>query len=183
MKVEDPLNILRYLRPECIVMSLQTELSEAEEGERPERAERRLIEDKEQVLQELADIFDRSGEITNPTKFYKDLVHRERKATTAIAPRIAIPHVRSKQVRSFIIGFARAQRDGVPFASLDGGPTKLFFLLASPVFDNDGVYDKLYLKVYRQLSEMLLNDWVVDSFLDAQSEQDVYDIMRGYITQ
>ena len=64
-----------------------------------------------------------------------------------------------------------------------GGPTRLFFLLASPVYDNDGVYDKLYLKVYRQFSEMLLNDWVVESFLDAETEQDVYDIMRGYITQ
>ena len=183
MKVEDPLNILRYLRPECISLGLQTELSQAEEDESPERAERRLIEDKERVLQELADLFDQSGEISNPTKFYKDLVHRERKATTAIAPQIAIPHVRSKQVKSFIIGFARADGEGVPFASLDGGPTRLFFLLASPVYDNDGVYDKLYLKVYRQFSEMLLNDWVVESFLDAETEQDVYDIMRGYITQ
>ena len=51
------------------------------------------------------------------------------------------------------------------------------------MYDNDGVYDKLYLKVYRQFSEMLLNDWVVESFLDAETEQDVYDIMRGYITQ
>ena len=183
MKVDDPLNILRYLRPECISLSLTTELSEAEAEETPERTERRQIEDKERILQELADIFDRSGEISNPTKFYKDLVHRERKATTAIAPQIAIPHVRSKQVKSFIIGFARAEGEGVPFASLDGGPTRLFFLLASPAYDNDGIYDKLYLKVYRQFSEMLLNEWVIDSFLEAQNEQDVYDIMRGYISQ
>ncbi|TVR45876.1 MAG: PTS sugar transporter subunit IIA [Planctomycetota bacterium] len=179
----EPVNILRYLRPECISLNLSTRPSEAEEGESPERSERRQIDDKERLLQELADLLDRSGEISNPTKFYKDLVHRERKATTAIAPGIALPHVRSKQVKSFIIGFARAPGEGLPFASLDGGLTRLFFLLASPSYDNEGVYDKIYLRVYRQFSEMLLNEWVTDSFLEAQNEQEIYDILRGYITQ
>lgn len=180
---DETVNILRYLRPECICLDLQTRPSEPEEGETAERCERRLIKDKELLLQELADIFDRSGEISNPSKFYKDLVHRERKATTAIAPGIALPHVRSKQARSFIIGFARAPGEGLPFASLDGGLTKLFFLLASPSYDNESVYDKLYLKVYRQFADMLQHEWVIDSFRDAESTQDVYDILRGYISQ
>lgn len=183
MKVDDAVNILRYLRPECISLELTTQMTEPDADETAERSERRQIEDKERILQELADLFDRSGEISNPSKFYKDLVHRERKATTAIAPGIALPHVRSKQVKSFIIGFARAPGEGVPFASLDGGLTRLFFLLASPSYDNEGIYDKLYLKVYRQFSEMLQHEWVIESFLDAQHEQDVYDILRGYITQ
>ena len=183
VKVEDPMNILRYLHPECIVLDLQPQLSEADPDETPERAERRAIADKERVVQELAEIFDRSGVIANPTKFHKDLLHRERKATTAIAPGIAIPHVRSRQVKSFVMGFARAQGGGVPFASLDGSPTRLFFLLASPSYDNEGIYDRLYLKVYRQFAEMLQHDWVIDSFLEAEDEQAIYDILRGYISQ
>ncbi|TVR16463.1 MAG: PTS sugar transporter subunit IIA [Planctomycetota bacterium] len=180
---EDAMNILRYLRPECMVLELHTQPSEPDPDETPERAERRNIADKERVVQELAEIFDRSGAISNPTKFHKDLLHRERKATTAIAPSIAIPHVRSKQVKSFIMGFARAGGEGVPFASLDGSPTRLFFLLASPSFDNEGVFDRMYLKVYRQFAEMLQHEWVTDSLLEAEDEQAVYDILRGYISQ
>lgn len=172
------MNILRFMRPECIRMELQTRPAEVPVDETPSQGDRRLVADKEAILQELVDLLDHSGEIVNPTKFYKDMLNRERKATTAIAPQLAIPHVRSMQVRSFIMGFARAPREGVPFGSLDGGPTRLFFCLASPPYE-----DKLYLRVYRQFAEMIRHDWVIDSFLDAETEQDVLNILRGYVSQ
>ena len=173
---EEAVNILRYLDPACMRMHLNFGPSEVPEGESDQQKERRLVKDKDTVLQELADILDASGQIVNPTKFYKDMLNRERKATTGVAPGIAIPHVRSMQVRSFIMGFARAPGDGVHFGSLDGSPTRLFFMLASPPYE-----DKLYLKIYRQFAEMISNDWVVDAFLDAESEQDVLNVMRGFI--
>jgi mannitol/fructose-specific phosphotransferase system IIA component (Ntr-type) len=179
----EAVNILRFLQPQCIELDLVTQPSEPREDETESQTERRLLDDKERLLQELVDLLDRSGEIVNPTKFYKDMVNRERKATTAIAPGLAIPHVRSKQVRNFIMGFARAPEPGFPFNSLDGSPTRLFFLLASPSFDDDGSQDRLYLRVYRQFAEMIQQEWVVDSFLDAESDQDVLNILRGYITQ
>jgi len=175
------MNILRFLRTECISMDLAARPSEPGADETDEQRERRLIADKERVLQEIADILDRSGQIVNPTKFYKDLLNRERKATTAIAPGIAIPHVRSKQARSFIMGFARS-KGGLPFGSLDGGPTHLFFLLASPSHE-DQDFDKVYLRVYRQFAEMVRHEWIVDSFMDAEDEQDILNILRGYILQ
>lgn len=174
---DDDVNILRFLDPACMRLGLNFEPSAAPEDESEQQRERRLLKDKDAVLQELADILDFSGQIVNPTKFYKDLVNRERKATTGIAPGIAIPHVRSMQVRSFIMGFARADGDGVPFASLDGSPTRLFFMLASPPYE-----DKLYLRVYRQFAEMVSQEWVVEAFLDAETEQDVLNVMRGFIT-
>ena len=76
------------------------------------------------------------------------------------------------------MGFARAAGDGVPFASLDGGPTRLFFLLASPPWE-----DKLYLKVYRDFAEMIQYQWVVDALVAAETPQDVLNVLRGYVTQ
>ena len=172
------MNILRYMKAECICMDLAFEPTELADEESEAQIERRLLKDKENALQEMADILDASGQIVNPTKFYKDMLNRERKATTAIAPGIAIPHVRSMQVRSFVMGFARAKGDGIPFASLDGGPSKLFFLLASPPYE-----DKLYLKIYRQFAEMIRHQWVYDSFLDAETPHDVLNVLRGYISQ
>jgi mannitol/fructose-specific phosphotransferase system IIA component (Ntr-type) len=171
-------NLLRYLRPECICMNLATTQTPAAEDETDGQRERRRAADKERILQELVDLLDQSGEIVNPTKFYKDMVNRERKATTAIAPGLAIPHVRSLQARSFIMGFARAPEPGLHFGSLDGEPTRLFFLLASPPYE-----DSLYLKVYRQFAEMIRHDWIVASFLTAETPQDVLNVLRGYIVQ
>lgn len=170
------MNILRYLRPECIELGLEPPPVEVEENESDAQRERRLVHVKEAVLQELADILDRSGQIANPTKFYKDLVNRERKATTAVAPGVAIPHVRSMQVRQFIMGFARSDQ-GVPFGSLDGGPTHLFFLLASPPYD-----DKVYLKVYREFAELIQRDGVVDRLRAAPEPQDVINVLREHVT-
>lgn len=175
---DEEVNILRYLNPDCIRMQLEFTPREIPEDESEAQVERRLLKDKEDALQEMADILDASGQIVNPTKFYKDMLNRERKATTAIAPGIAIPHVRSMQVRSFVMGFARAPGDGIPFASLDGKPSKLFFMLASPPYE-----DKLYLKIYRQFAEMIRHDWVYESFLDAETPQDILNILRGYISQ
>ena len=177
-RADEPVNILRFLHEDCIEMCLRTLPSEPADEETEAQRERRLLKDKELVLQELTDIMDRSGSVVNPTKFYKDLVNRERKATTGIAPGIAIPHVRSLQVRQFTMGFARAAEGGMPFDSLDGSPTRLFFMLAAPPYE-----DKTYLKVYRQFAEMIQHEWVVDSFLDAENPQDVLNVLRGYLAQ
>ena len=172
----DSVNILRFMQESCMCMELQFQPSEVPDEETENQREKRLLHDKESVLQELADLMDASGQINNPTKFYKDMVNRERKATTAIAPGIAIPHVRSMQVKSFIMGFARAPGEGFYFDSLDGAPTKLFFMLASPPYE-----DKTYLKVYRQFAEMVSQEWVVDAFLDAETPQDILNVLRGFI--
>ncbi|MDA3959682.1 MAG: PTS sugar transporter subunit IIA [Planctomycetota bacterium] len=171
------MNILRFLQPECILLDLQTVLPEPVEDENESQRERRLVATKEAILQELCDLFDRSGQISNPTKFYKDMVNRERKATTAIAPRIAIPHVRTMQAKGFVMAMARS-RTGLPFNSLDGTNTNLFFCLAAPPYE-----DKMYLKVYREFAEMIQNEWVVDAFMDAESEQDVLNVLRGFVAQ
>lgn len=178
----DAVNILRYLQPGCIKLGLDHLPREPAEEETEQQRERRLVADKEDVVKELSELLDRSGQVLNPTKFFKDMVNRERKATTAIAPGIALPHVRSKQVRNFIIGFARAEGDGVPFASLDGSPTRLFFLLASPSHADAGNLERLYLRVYRQFAEMIQNEWVVDSFLECEEPQDVLNVLRGFVT-
>jgi mannitol/fructose-specific phosphotransferase system IIA component (Ntr-type) len=52
-----------------------------------------------------------------------------------------------------------------------------FLALACPPWD-----DKIFLKVYRDFAEMIQNDWVVDSLLAAKTQQDVLNVLRGYVT-
>jgi fructose PTS system EIIBC or EIIC component len=166
-------NVLRYLRAECVQLPLVTEATPPEDDESAPQKARRMEADKQLVLTEIADILDRSGKVVNRSKFLRDLINRERKATTAIAPGIAIPHVRTLQIREFVMGFALARGDGIPFGSLDGEPTRMFFLLAAPPYD-----DRTYLQVYRGLSEVLQREDIVDALLAARGVQDVFNALR-----
>lgn len=169
------MNILRFLRPACIDLALAfAPTPPPAGGESAEARGARLRRDKERLLGELAALLARSGEIINVPRFAKDLLHRERKATTAIAPGVAIPHVRSYQARSFVIGLARLPPPGIDFASLDGEPTRLFVLLTSPPWD-----DRTYLQVYREFVQLVQDEEAMRALLAAESAQEVFNALRA----
>ena len=59
------------------------------------------------------------------------LLERERNSSTAIADGIAIPHGRHSVGDKVLCAFGR-NRDGLDFDSIDGSPTRIFFVLVSP---------------------------------------------------
>jgi len=171
------MNVLRFLHPECIRLDLNTQASQPpEDGEEtPAQVARRLNRDKEAVMEELAGMFDSSGQLVNPTKFHKDLIFHERRNTTAILPGVAIPHVRTLQIRSFVMGIARAGGEGIWYDPSDGQPTRLFFMLAAPPYD-----DRVYLQVYREIAQIVADEEVVEELLAAADAQDIFGVLRRF---
>lgn len=174
------MNVLRHLRPECISLDLNflpTPPPEAVE-ETDAQLHKRLLRDKDRLLEDFAALLMHSGEVANQSKLFKDLDHRERKATTGIASGVAIPHVRSMQVKHFVMGFVRAPEPGWPFLSLDGEPTRFFFLLASPPWD-----DRLYLQVYRELAAVIQDEETMEALAVAGDVQAVMNAFRHYFVR
>lgn len=169
------MNILRFLRPQCIKLRLDFTPAPGEEGESELTIAARHRREKEMLIGELAEVLAASGDIGSLPKFTKDLSLRERKATTAIAPGIAIPHVRTYQAKSFIIGLARADPPGLDFDSLDGEPTRLFVLLTSPPWD-----DRTYLQVYREFAMLVKDEEALAGLMTAETEQDVFNTLRTF---
>ncbi len=169
------MNILRYLRPECIRLELQTKPLAIAEDETPTMAKRRQVKEKDLVVSELAGILAASPDIVNPSKLHRDLAQRESNASTAIAPGIAIPHVRTLQARGFVMGMARAMDPGLHYAGPDGEPTRLFLLLAAPPYD-----DRTYLQAERALAALLLDEEVVAELLAVENSQGVFNIFRRW---
>lgn len=169
------MNILRFLRPQCIKLHLDSRSGEAPEDESELQRAARHRREKEGLIAELAELLVRSGDIANQSKFTKDLSNRERKATTAVAPGIAIPHVRTYQAKSFVIGIARADEPGLDFDSLDGEPTRLFILLTSPPYE-----DRTYLQVYREFAMLVQDEDSLAGLYAAESEQDVFNTLRAF---
>jgi mannitol/fructose-specific phosphotransferase system IIA component (Ntr-type) len=140
------MKLTRYIKPSQIRLELGTRTPDpAPEG----WSESRLIWTvKEQVLEELVELFESSGRVVNRSKLLTDLLNRERKATTGIGDGLAIPHVRTMQARDFVLVFARST-PGVEFGALDRGPVHLFLGIVAPPY-----HDKLYLQVYKQIAEI-----------------------------
>ena len=84
---------------------------------------------------------------------------------------IAIPHGKSANVSQIISGFGLS-KEGIDFDSLDGKPANLFFLLVAPE-DSVGVH----LKMLARISRMLKNSDFQQKLLQANSQQEIYQII------
>lgn len=87
--------------------------------------------DKAGVLAELSAGLARSFPGVPAQKLTDTLLEREKLGSTGIGEGVAVPHGKLPGIPGLIAAFARSRR-GVDFASIDGKPTYLFFVLFAP---------------------------------------------------
>ena len=107
---------------------------------------------KEDTIKQLVDLMAESGKITDKEVFRKAVMAREEEGTTGIGEGVAIPHGKSSVVKDAGLA-AMVIKEGSDFASLDGEPAFLFFLIAVPEVAND-----LHLEVLSKLSTILMDE-------------------------
>ena len=155
------MNFRRFMPPEAICLDLQTR--KHPDGDLPDDFEllgkRNLDRIRQEVIAELTQLLESTGRVKNPKRLYRDLHQREKRTGTAVGQGIAFPHVRTLQVKSFIMAFGRS-REGLPFGAPDDEPVHFFFALTAPPYD-----DRLYLRVYRTLAKLLLQPEYYEQFL------------------
>ena len=163
------MKLRRFLVPEAVRLSLETRA--VPEGDLPEGFDpagpQNFERIREGVIGELADLLDTTGRVANRNRLFRDLLNREKKAVTAVGQGVALPHVRTLQVKSFIMAFGRSP-EGLPFDAPDSEPVRLFFAMAAPPYD-----DRTYLRVYRSLATLLLDPEHYAQFLDAQEPSEI----------
>lgn len=164
--------VSRYLKPEYVQLGLVGGHVDTIDPEKdPERERDRL---KNEVINELATLFEKTGQIRNRTKFLNDLINREKRASTAVGEGIAVPHVRSMQPRKLALIFARS-RDGVWYDSPDGEPVHIFFGITAPPYD-----DKVFLQFYKWIAQSFLQeDWLAPALLEAEDEHEIIGILSS----
>ena len=136
--------------------------------------EKYVLSQKERILEELVDLVERSGRVGHRNKLFTDLFNREKKAGTGIGKGIAVPHVRTGEVKEFLFAFARST-PGLDFDCRDGAPAHLFFVLVAPPWD-----DTTYLKIYRKLATAfsLSGLEITQEFLEARDEGEIVRAVR-----
>jgi fructose-specific phosphotransferase system IIA component len=89
---------------------------------------------KPDVLREMVQILKNAGEINDFDAVLKAVQEREYKGSTGLEEGIAVPHCKTLAVPTLKLAIGISP-EGIVFDSLDGKPSKLFFLLvASPNF-------------------------------------------------
>lgn len=164
------MNISRYLKPDQIKLEISCgSLDGIDPDKDLDREKSRL---KGEVIDELTQLFEVSGEIRNSSKFTKDFINREKVHSTGIGEGIALPHIRSMQPRKTVIIFARSQ-DGVWYDAIDEKPTYIFFGITAPEYE-----DKEFYRFHKWISNAFVTEeWLKDALLWAEDEHEVIKIL------
>ncbi|HHT7794742.1 TPA: PTS fructose transporter subunit IIABC [Streptococcus suis] len=105
---------------------------------------------KEAVIDEMITSLVEKGYVTDFEVFKTGIMNREAQTTTGLGDGIAMPHAKNAAVKEATVLFAKSNK-GVDYASLDGQPTDLFFMIAAPEGAND-----THLAALAELSKYLM---------------------------
>src|SRR4030042_7114706 len=137
------MNIGSYFGPENVILDMKAD-------------------DKKEAIAELVDNLAKTGRLSDPGELIEAVVAREELCTTGLENGVAIPPPRHGQphlIEGLAIVFGR-KKAGLDFASMDGKPTRLFFLLCAES-------DTVHLRSLARLSRLLQASAFRTRLLDA----------------
>ncbi|WP_312314983.1 fructose-specific PTS transporter subunit EIIC [Streptococcus parasuis] len=122
---------------------------------------------KEAVINEMITSLVDKGYVTDFEVFKTGILNREAQTTTGLGDGIAMPHAKNAAVKVATVLFAKSNK-GVDYASLDGQPTDLFFMIAAPEGAND-----THLAALAELSKYLMKPGFADKLRSVSSPEEV----------
>ena len=167
------MNLTRYLSTNLIQLDMMPPTPPPDDPEA--NLEKFYQQEKERIIEELVTLLEKSGNVANRGKLLTDLINRERRATTALGRGIAIPHVRTAQIKQLTIAIARSL-EGLAFDSLDGKPTHIFFVVVSTAYEDDD----FYLKIYKHLAEITKFQNAVDELMQVNDPGEMIRTLRQW---
>ena len=123
--------------------------------------------DKEGVINEMVQSLVDNGVVTDFDTFKTGIMNREAQTSTGLGDGIAMPHSKNEAVKKATVLFAKSNK-GVDYASLDGQPTDLFFMIAAPEGAND-----THLAALAELSKYLMKPGFADKLRQASTPDQV----------
>ncbi len=126
---------------------------------------------KSEIIDEMVDILYSAGKLNDKEEYKKEILKREAQSSTGLEEGIAIPHAKTSAVKIPSIAFGLS-KEGVDYESLDGEPSKLFFMIAAPANASDS-----HIEVLSKLTTMLLDDDVREKLLNVKTPNEVLEIL------
>ena len=127
--------------------------------------------DQNAAIDALVALHERVGNLNNVSEFKKAILAREEKGSTAIGMGIAVPHGKSFAVAKPGVT-AITIPEGIDYKSLDGNPSKLFFMIAAP----DTAADT-HLEVLSKLMTLLMDQAFASKLIEAKTPDEFLAII------
>ncbi len=129
-------------------------------------------QNKEEVINELIDLFKDDERINDIEKVRSAVLEREKIMSTGVGKGFAIPHGKTNAVNEIIAAFGKTKRD-IDYDALDGQPVHLVFLLVGK--DN---LVSTHIKLLSRISRMMNKDEFRQKLIDANSNEEIYEIFK-----
>jgi fructose PTS system EIIBC or EIIC component len=120
---------------------------------------------KQDAIERLITLMEASGNIADRKTYLQDVLAREAEGTTGLGDGIATPHAKSTGVKAAGLA-AMTIPAGIDFASMDGKPARLFFLIAAP-----SAADDLHLQVLSKLATLIMDPDFKEALIAAQTKE------------
>ncbi len=122
--------------------------------------------DKNAAINQLADLMEAGGNLSDKEQYKKDVFAREASGTTGLGDGIATPHAKSAGVKAAGLA-AMTVPGGMDFASMDGLPSRLFFMIAAPDSANDD-----HLAILSKLATMIMDPDFKEALIAAKTKEE-----------
>jgi fructose-specific phosphotransferase system IIA component len=129
-------------------------------------------QNKEEVINELIDLFKDDERINDIEKVRSAVLEREKIMSTGVGKGFAIPHGKTNAVNEIIAAFGKTKRD-VNYDALDGQSVHLVFLLVGK--DN---LVSTHIKLLSRISRMMNKDEFRQKLIDANSNEEIFEIFK-----
>lgn len=129
------------------------------------------VASKDEAIDHLVDLMDKSGKISDKAAYKKGILAREAQTSTGIGEGIAIPHAQVAAVKKAGLASMTVPA-GVDYDSLDGQPAKLFFMIAAP----EGA-GNVHLQALAKLSMLLMNEEFRTRLMGAKTPEEFLSII------
>ncbi len=134
-------------------------------------------ENKKSLLEELAARAAQVFDWVDGTELFDALWAREQEASTGIGGGVAIPHAVIEGLKQPICLVAKLSQP-LEYASVDGRPVQIIFLLASPVGVGQPGGSTKHVRMLARLARLCMRPGFIEELLDAESAEGIVSLIQ-----
>ncbi|MBT8380356.1 MAG: PTS sugar transporter subunit IIA [Ignavibacteria bacterium] len=129
-------------------------------------------EKKEDIINELINLFKDDPRVTNLNDVKTCVLEREKIMSTGVGKGFAIPHGKTNSINEIIAAFGKSEKP-IYYDALDGEPVHLVFLLVG----KDALVGK-HIKLLSRISRMMNSDEFREKLINANDEKEILKIFH-----
>jgi fructose-specific phosphotransferase system IIA component len=128
--------------------------------------------DKEDVINELIDLYKNNDKVVDIEQVRKSVLDREKIMSTGVGKGFAIPHGKTNAVKDILAAFGKSD-DPIDYDALDGKPVNLVFLLVG----KDNLVSS-HIKLLSRISRLMNKDDFRQRLIEAKSAQEIQKVFE-----